>query len=160
MIPNVLTIAGSDPSGGAGIQADLKTFSALGVYGASIVTAVTAQSTQGVSAIHDVPPHVIAAQIDAEVRLIIENAFDRAKEALTSHREVLDNLAALLVEKETIESDEFEALFAGHPPRTGDSPTMRRLRDAVQEDQPGADVVADDGDAVKPRRRGPAPQPA
>ncbi len=102
----------------------------------------------------------IASQIDAEVRLIIENAFDRAKEALTSHREVLDNLAALLVEKETIESDEFEALFAGHPPRTGDSPTMRRLRDAVEEDQPGADVVADDGDELKPRRRGPAPQPA
>jgi len=102
----------------------------------------------------------IASQIDAEVRLIIENAFDRAKEALTSHREVLDNLAALLVEKETIESDEFEALFAGHPPRTGDSPTMRRLRDEVEEDQPGADVVPDDGDELKPRRRGPAPQPA
>jgi len=102
----------------------------------------------------------IASQIDAEVRLIIENAFDRAKEALTSHREVLDNLAALLVEKETIESDEFEALFAGHPPRTGDSPTMRRLRDDVEADQPGADVVADDGDELKPRRRGPAPQPA
>ena len=60
-----VTIAGSDSSGGAGIQADLKTFSALGVYGASILTAITAQNTQGVTAIHDVPPHVIAAQIDA-----------------------------------------------------------------------------------------------
>ena len=60
-----VTIAGSDSSGGAGIQADLKTFSALGVYGASILTAITAQNTQGVGAIHDVPPHVIAAQIDA-----------------------------------------------------------------------------------------------
>ena len=59
------TIAGSDSGGGAGIQADLKTFSALGVYGASIVTAVTAQNTEGVAAIHDVPPHIIAAQIDA-----------------------------------------------------------------------------------------------
>jgi hydroxymethylpyrimidine/phosphomethylpyrimidine kinase len=59
------TIAGSDSGGGAGIQADLKTFSALGVYGASIVTAITAQNTERVSAIHDVPPHVIAAQIDA-----------------------------------------------------------------------------------------------
>ncbi len=102
----------------------------------------------------------IASQIDAEVRRIIENAFERAKEALTTHREVLDNLATLLVEKETIESDEFEALFAGHPPRTGDSPTMRRIRDeAEQEAEPGADVVTD-GEGVKPRRRGPAPQPA
>jgi cell division protease FtsH len=102
----------------------------------------------------------IASQIDSEVRLIIENAFERAKEALTSHREVLDNLAALLVEKETIESDEFEALFAGHPPRTGTGPTPRRIRDEAEEEaEPATDVVTD-GDGVKPRRRGPAPQPA
>jgi hydroxymethylpyrimidine/phosphomethylpyrimidine kinase len=60
-----VTIAGSDSGGGAGIQADLKTFSALGVYGASVITALTAQNTQGVTAIHDVPPEFIAAQIDA-----------------------------------------------------------------------------------------------
>ena len=60
-----LTIAGSDSSGGAGIQADLKTFSALGVYGASVITALTAQNTQGVAGIHDVPPDFITAQIDA-----------------------------------------------------------------------------------------------
>lgn len=60
-----LTIAGSDSGGGAGIQADLKTFSALGVYGASVITALTAQNTLGVSAIHDVPPDFIGAQIDA-----------------------------------------------------------------------------------------------
>ncbi|TCT04691.1 bifunctional hydroxymethylpyrimidine kinase/phosphomethylpyrimidine kinase [Aquabacter spiritensis] len=64
-IPIALTIAGSDSAGGAGIQADLKTFSALRVYGASVVTALTAQNTRGVSAIHDVPPDMIAAQIDA-----------------------------------------------------------------------------------------------
>ena len=52
-------------SGGAGIQADLKTFAALGVYGASVITALTAQNTQGVSAIHDVPADFVAAQIDA-----------------------------------------------------------------------------------------------
>ncbi len=65
MTPIAVTIAGSDSSGGAGIQADLKTFSALGVYGASVITALTAQNTKGVTAIHDVPAEFIAAQIDA-----------------------------------------------------------------------------------------------
>jgi hydroxymethylpyrimidine/phosphomethylpyrimidine kinase len=60
-----VTIAGSDSSGGAGIQADLKTFAALGVYGASVITALTAQNTQGVRAIHDVPAGFVAAQMDA-----------------------------------------------------------------------------------------------
>ncbi|MHB9026550.1 MAG: bifunctional hydroxymethylpyrimidine kinase/phosphomethylpyrimidine kinase [Armatimonadota bacterium] len=63
--PCALTIAGSDSGGGAGIQADLKTFAALGVYGASVITAITAQNTVGVRAIHDVPSPIIAAQIDA-----------------------------------------------------------------------------------------------
>ncbi len=65
MTPIAVTIAGSDSSGGAGIQADLKTFAALGVYGASVITALTAQNTQGVAAIHDVPADFITAQIDA-----------------------------------------------------------------------------------------------
>ena len=60
-----LTIAGSDSGGGAGIQADLKTFSALGVYGTSVITALTAQNTMGVSAIMDVEPDFITAQMDA-----------------------------------------------------------------------------------------------
>ena len=60
-----VTIAGSDSGGGAGIQADLKTFSALGVYGASVITALTAQNTRGVTGIHDVPAPFIAAQMDA-----------------------------------------------------------------------------------------------
>ena len=60
-----LTIAGSDSSGGAGIQADLKTFAALGVYGASVITALTAQNTSGVAGIHPVPADFVTAQIDA-----------------------------------------------------------------------------------------------
>jgi hydroxymethylpyrimidine/phosphomethylpyrimidine kinase len=63
--PVALTIAGSDSSGGAGIQADLKTFAAFGVYGASVITALTAQNTQGVSGIHQVPAAFVSAQIDA-----------------------------------------------------------------------------------------------
>lgn len=60
-----VTVAGSDSSGGAGIQADLKTFSALGVYGASVIAALTAQNTRGVQGIHDVPPAFVSQQIDS-----------------------------------------------------------------------------------------------
>ena len=63
--PIALTIAGSDSSGGAGIQADLKSFAALGVYGASVITALTAQNTRGVTGIHPVPADFVTAQIDA-----------------------------------------------------------------------------------------------
>lgn len=65
--PRLLTIAGSDSGGGAGIQADLKTFAAHGAYGMSVVTAVTAQNTREVTAIHPVPPEVVTAQIDAVI---------------------------------------------------------------------------------------------
>ena len=64
-IPRVITIAGSDSGGGAGIQADLKTFGANGVYGTSAITAITAQNTVGVQAILGVPLNVIEAQIDS-----------------------------------------------------------------------------------------------
>ena len=63
--PIALTVAGSDSSGGAGIQADLKTFAAFGVYGASVITALTAQNTRGVAGIHHVPADFVTAQIDA-----------------------------------------------------------------------------------------------
>ncbi|MCL6551171.1 MAG: bifunctional hydroxymethylpyrimidine kinase/phosphomethylpyrimidine kinase [Acidothermus cellulolyticus] len=63
--PRVLAIAGSDPSAGAGLQADLKTMFACGVYGMTVVTAVTAQNSRGVSAVWPVPPEAVAAQLDA-----------------------------------------------------------------------------------------------
>lgn len=69
-----VTIAGSDSGGGAGIQADLKTFSALGVYGASVIAALTAQNTQGVTGIHDVPAAFVTAQIDSVFSDLAVNA--------------------------------------------------------------------------------------
>ncbi|WP_209428218.1 bifunctional hydroxymethylpyrimidine kinase/phosphomethylpyrimidine kinase [Pararhodobacter sp. SW119] len=65
MVPVALTIAGSDSGGGAGVQADLKAFSALGVYGASVITALTAQNTRAVTMVEPASPAMIAAQIDA-----------------------------------------------------------------------------------------------
>ncbi len=93
MIPNVLTIAGTDPSGGAGIQADLKTFSALGAYGTAVVTALVAQNTQGVSAIHHLPPAFVSAQLDslfADVRIdaVKIGMVDTAEVAATVAREL------------------------------------------------------------------------
>jgi hydroxymethylpyrimidine/phosphomethylpyrimidine kinase len=64
-IPKLLSIAGSDPSGGAGVQADLKTFSAFGCYGMAAITALTAQNTQGVTAAYPIAPEIVAAQIEA-----------------------------------------------------------------------------------------------
>jgi hydroxymethylpyrimidine/phosphomethylpyrimidine kinase len=64
-IPSVLTIAGSDSGGGAGIQADLKAFAACGVHGTSAITAITAQNTVGVTAVHSIPPETIVAQVHA-----------------------------------------------------------------------------------------------
>ena len=91
MTPIAVTIAGSDSGGGAGIQADLKTFSALGVYGASVITALTAQNTKGVSAIHDVPAEFIAAQIDA---VFSDLAVAAVKIGMVSQRAAIEAIAA------------------------------------------------------------------
>lgn len=90
-VPIALTIAGSDSGGGAGIQADLKTFSALGVYGASVITALTAQNTRGVSAIHDVPPEFVAAQMEA---VFSDLAVGAVKIGMLSSRGVAEAVAA------------------------------------------------------------------
>jgi len=89
-IPRVLTIAGSDSGGGAGIQADLKTFSALGVYGMSALTAITAQNTTGVYAVHEVPPDVVAAQIDA---VATDIGVDAAKTGMLSSAPIIEAVA-------------------------------------------------------------------
>ncbi len=92
-IPNALTIAGSDSGGGAGIQADLKAFSANGVYGASVLTALTAQNTKGVTAIHDIPPDFIMAQLDA---VFSDIRIDAVKIGMLSQVPVIETIAAAL----------------------------------------------------------------
>jgi len=89
--PIALTIAGSDSSGGAGIQADLKTFSALGVYGASVISALTAQNTLGVFGIFDVAPDFIAAQMDA---VYSDLAISATKIGMLSRAETIEMIAA------------------------------------------------------------------
>ena len=89
-----LTIAGSDSGGGAGIQADLKAFSANGVYGASVITALTAQNTLGVQGIHDVPPAFVAQQIDS---VFSDLAIDAVKIGMLSQAPVIIAVAEGLV---------------------------------------------------------------
>jgi hydroxymethylpyrimidine/phosphomethylpyrimidine kinase len=89
--PIALTIAGSDSGGGAGIQADLKTFSALGVYGASVISALTAQNTKGVTAIYNVPAHFVAAQMDAVFSDLDVGA---VKIGMVSQRAIIEAIAA------------------------------------------------------------------
>jgi len=90
-----LTIAGSDSGGGAGIQADLKTFAAMGVYGTSAITALTAQNTVGVLGIFPVNPEFVALQIDAVVRDI---GADAVKTGMLSNRAIIETVAAKILE--------------------------------------------------------------
>lgn len=81
-----LTIAGSDSGGGAGIQADLKTFSALGVYGMSVLTSITAQNTLGVQGVHDLPPDFVGLQIDSVMQDI---GADAVKTGMLSNTQII-----------------------------------------------------------------------
>jgi hydroxymethylpyrimidine/phosphomethylpyrimidine kinase len=93
MIPNVLSIAGSDPSGGAGIQADLKTFAALGGYGMSALTGLTAQNTRGVRAVYPVPAEFVTAQLDA---VFDDIRVDAVKIGMLATADVVEAVAAVL----------------------------------------------------------------
>lgn len=93
MIRNVLSIAGSDPSGGAGVQADLKAFSARGVYGMAVLTALTVQNTQGVSGVHLVPARFVADQIRA---VFADVQVDAVKIGMIATAEIADAVADAL----------------------------------------------------------------
>lgn len=89
----ILTIAGSDPSGGAGIQADLKTFTTLGCYGAAAITAITCQNTLGVSQCHPLPPQLVVDQVSA---VLSDMAPSHIKIGMTATAGIIAALAALL----------------------------------------------------------------
>lgn len=95
-IPNALTIAGSDPSGGAGLQADIKTFSALGVYATNVITAVIAQNTQGVSRVEPMSAALIRAQLD---NLLADVAIDAVKIGMVASRDVAETIAEALTQR-------------------------------------------------------------
>jgi hydroxymethylpyrimidine/phosphomethylpyrimidine kinase len=94
-LPVALTIAGSDSGGGAGIQADLKTFAALGVHGASALTAITAQNTVAVTAIQELPVEMVLAQIDA---VVSDLGVQAAKTGMLSSAEIIEAVASSIRE--------------------------------------------------------------
>ncbi len=109
-----VTIATSDSGGGAGIQADLKTFSALGVYGASVIVALTAQNTRGVTGIHDAPPDFVRKQIDA---VFSDLAVDAVKIGMLSRPETIETVAAGLAayDQKTVVLDPVMVAASGDP---------------------------------------------
>jgi hydroxymethylpyrimidine/phosphomethylpyrimidine kinase len=96
MVSRALTIATSDSGGGAGIQADLKAFAAAGVYGSSVLVALTAQNTRAVTAIHDLPPEFVMAQLDA---VFDDIGVDVAKTGMLFSRVIIETVAAYLARR-------------------------------------------------------------
>lgn len=90
---NALTIAGTDPSGGAGIQADLKAFSALGAYGTSVITALVAQNTRGVQSVYRIEPDFVAAQLDS---VLSDVRIDSAKIGMLAQTDIVETVAERL----------------------------------------------------------------
>lgn len=90
---NALTIAGTDPSGGAGIQADLKTFSALEAYGTSVITALVAQNTRGVQSVYNIDPAFVAAQLDS---VLGDVRIDTAKIGMLANSDIVEAVAERL----------------------------------------------------------------
>ncbi|WP_454288459.1 bifunctional hydroxymethylpyrimidine kinase/phosphomethylpyrimidine kinase [Rhizobium arsenicireducens] len=170
MIRNVLSIAGSDPSGGAGIQADLKAFSARGVYGMAALTALTAQNTQGVSAVHAVPPDFVAEQIRmvfADVRVdavktgMIANAAiaEAVAGALEPHRGMPIVLDPVMVAKggaSLLDPRAVEALMTRLLPlATLITPNLPEAA-ALLGEREAADRATMEAQALRLRARGPA----
>lgn len=124
-IPVALTIAGSDSCGGAGIQADLKTFAAHGVYGASAITAITSQNTLGVQAIHELPAEVVVSQIEAVVE---DLEIQATKTGMLASKPIVKAIVALL-ERRSLPNVVVDPVMIA---KSGDSLLSREALDVVQ----------------------------
>lgn len=125
--PTALTIAGSDSSGGAGAQADLKTFAAHGVYGTSAITAITSQNTVGVRAIHELPADVVISQIDAVAEDLDIHA---TKTGMLASKAIVKAVVALL-ERRALPNVVVDPVMVA---KSGDSLLSQDALDAVQYD--------------------------
>ncbi|WP_110669418.1 bifunctional hydroxymethylpyrimidine kinase/phosphomethylpyrimidine kinase [Salinicola halophilus] len=133
--PKALTIAGSDPSGGAGLQADIKTFSALGVYATNVITAVIAQSTQGVRAVEPVSAKMIAIQLD---HLLDDVKLDAVKIGMVASREVAETIRECLQRRRPRWIVLDPVMVAKSGDRLVDDEGLRAVRDILV---PLADVI-------------------
>jgi hydroxymethylpyrimidine/phosphomethylpyrimidine kinase len=155
LVPRCITIAGSDSGGGAGIQADLKAFAAAGVHGMSAIVALTAQNTRGVTAVHEVPPWFVCAQLDAVAEDI---GIDAAKTGMLFSRSIIDAVAGWLEEHplplvvdpvlvassgaRLLENDAAEVLVARlFPLATVVTPNLLEARALTESDAPPAELA-------------------
>ncbi len=156
MIKNVLTIAGSDPSGGAGIQADLKTFSALGCYGMAAITALTAQNTQGVQDVH-IPP---AEFLEQQIRSLLDDVrIDGVKIGMAGNEDTIKVIAQALKDKNTphIVLDPVMVATSGDPLLSSEAVEILKhdllpLADVITPNIPEAEILLGqeyDGDLEK-----------
>ena len=125
-VARALTIAGSDSGGGAGIEADLKTFTALGVYGMAAVTSVTAQNTCAVTGVHDLPAPFVAEQIDVVAQDI---GVDAAKTGMLSNAEIIEAVAQSISRNGIVDLVVDPVMVA----KSGDALLEESARDAMRE---------------------------
>jgi hydroxymethylpyrimidine/phosphomethylpyrimidine kinase len=133
-VPTALTIAGSDPSGGAGIQADLKTFSALGAYGTAVITALTAQNTIGVTGVHEVPAEFVTQQLET---LVADIRVDAIKIGMLANTEIVDAVARFLRDR----TDDFVVLDPVMVATSGDRLLSDEAVEAMRRLLPAASVI-------------------
>jgi hydroxymethylpyrimidine/phosphomethylpyrimidine kinase len=136
--PVALTIAGSDPSGGAGIQADLKTFSALGAYGTSVITALTSQNTLGVTGVHVVPTDFVIQQLET---LVADVRLDAIKIGMLANAEIVAAVGDFLLRHRTTDQVDFVVLDPVMVATSGDRLIDDDAIQAVRDLMPLASVI-------------------
>ena len=147
-----LTIAGSDPSGGAGIQGDLKTFHAHGVYGMAVLTALTAQNTRGVKGVFDVPAPFVAKQLEA---VLSDMPVGAAKTGMLSNADTIDAVASVLRRQRVpfLAVDPVMVATSGDPLLRDDAVAVRAGRDGGSIAVPSRSSRRPFANGTRPRAR-------